>query len=168
MPERFVARNSKARLALLFVGALAFVVAGAWVVGLFGPPPRPDRIWVGWACMLFFGLCAGFAVPRFFEDGDEIVIDANGLFWRRRSPATIPWSAVRGWRVGQVRNQRFICIGLRDPSQFPPTGIGALLGGLNRNMGFGDVTLSATGTDKSFDQMLFAMEQWAPPPGPGA
>jgi hypothetical protein len=137
-------------------------VAGAWVAGLFGPAPRPGREWAGWLAMVFFGLCAVIAVRRMFDRSDQMVIDRNGILWRRWSDATIPWTAVRGWSVAQVRSQRFICLFLKDPSQFPRAGAGALVGGLNRGLGFGDVTLTAAGTDRSFDELLAAVECWAP------
>lgn len=164
MPDRFVARNSRFRLLLLILLAIGFVVAGAWIAGLFGPPPRAGREWAGWLSMFFFGLCAVIAVPRLFDRSDQIVIDRNGVFWRRWSEMTIPWSAVQSWQIGQVRNQRFVCLSLRDAAQFPRAGVGALLGGVNRGMGFGDVALTAVGTDRSFDEMLAAVERWAPDP----
>jgi hypothetical protein len=163
--DRFVARNSRFRLLLIILGAIGFVVAGAWIAGLFDPPSRVGREWVGWISMFFFGLCAVAAVPRLFDESDQIVIDGNGIFWRRRSTTTIPWTAVQRWQIGQVRSQRFICLFLKDPTQFPHTGVGALLGGVNRGMGFGDVALSAVGTDRTFDEMLAAVESWGPSQG---
>lgn len=162
MGDRFVARYSPGRLILLLLGAVAFVVLGAWVAGLLGPAPRPGREWVGWASMLFFGLCGLVVAPRFFDDEDQIVIDRNGVLWRQWSVATIPWGAVRGWQVREVRNQRFVCLFLKDASQFPRARAGGLLAGLNRGLGFGDVALTAAGTDRKFDELLAAVERWAP------
>ena len=41
-------------------------------------------------------------------------------------------------------------------------GSARLLGGLNKGMGFGDLALSALGTDKSFAELLEAVEHFAP------
>jgi hypothetical protein len=160
----FEARNSLWRIALLMVVALAFVGLGAWMVGAFGG--QPDHRFkiqaVGWVSIVLFGLCAILITRRLFEADVEIRIDANGIYWRRRSSQVIPWNAIDRITIGKVRGQRFACLFLRDPRAFPSDGFTSMLAGANKALGFGDVALGATGTDRSFDELIGAIKQFAP------
>jgi hypothetical protein len=160
----FEARNSPWRIALLLVVALAFVVLGAWMIGAFGRAPdhRFKTQAIGWVSVVFFGLAAILVTRRLFDTDVEIRIDANGIYWRRRSSQVIPWSAIDRITIGEVRGQRFACLFLRDPRAFPSDGVTGMLGGANKALGFGDVALGATGTDRSFDQLMSAIKQFAP------
>ncbi len=59
--DAFVARTSPVRTGLLVLASLAFVAAGAWMIGWFGEAPASRRwsqdglFWLGWAAILFFG-----------------------------------------------------------------------------------------------------------------
>lgn len=162
MSDRFVARNSPGRLFLLLLASLAFVLLGLWVAGVFGPPPKPGREWLGWLCALFFGLAPFRLVPRLSDRSDQMVIDRNGIFWRQWSEMTIPWSAVRSVSQRSVKGQHFVCVHLKDASMFPRAGAGAWLAGFNRRLNFGDVALTVTGTDRSFAELAAAIERFAP------
>lgn len=167
MTDRFVARNAPLRLIFLISISIVFVALGLWIAGSFGAPPRPGREWLGWFAAAFFGLCALAGARRLFDNGDQIVVDRNGIFWRQWSAMTIPWGAISRFEHRTVRNQHFVAIHLKDPSLFPRDGAARLLGGLNRGMGFGDLAISAVGTDKSFAQLLAAVEHFAPPGSDG-
>jgi hypothetical protein len=162
MSERFVARNSTVRVLLLMAGAVGFMLLGIWVAGLLGPPPRPGREWIGLAALLFFGLCFLLGIRRLFQGGDQIVVDRKGIFWRQWSETTIPWGAIVSFETRSIRHQHFVSLWLKDPSLFPSSGFGALFGGMNKGLGFGDVSINATGTDRSFAQLLDAVERFAP------
>jgi hypothetical protein len=161
--DRFVARNSLGRIALLLIGALIFVAGGLWLAGLFGPSPKPGREWIGWVTALFSGLAGLVLASRLFDREDWLVIDRNGIRWRQWSEATIPWSAIRSWSQYSVRRQKFLCLELKDPSQFPGSGSGAWLRGINKAIGFGDIALSVVGTDRKFDELAEAVRRYAPP-----
>ena len=163
MGDRFVARNSPRRNALLLAGALLFVAGGLWLAGLFGPPPKPGQEWIGWACAVFFGMCGVAFAPRLFDRDDRIVVDRNGIRWRQWSEATIPWSAIRSWSRRSVRGQQFICLVLKDPSQFPGSSRASWFGGINKAIGFGDIALNVVGTDRTFDELEAALRRYAPP-----
>jgi hypothetical protein len=145
----------------MVAGSIGFVVLGFWIAGLFGPPPRPGREWLGWFAAVFFSLCAAVGVRRLFDSGDQIVVDRNGIFWRQWSEMTIPWSAIRSFERRSVRNQHFLSLHLKDASQFPRSGMGLWSSGLNKGLGFGDVAITAAGTDRSFDELLAAVERFA-------
>jgi hypothetical protein len=160
----FEARNSPRRIALLLVAALAFVGLGAWMIGAFGEPPdhRFRTQAIGWVSIIFFGLGAILIARRLFEANVEIRIDANGIYWRRRSSQVIPWNAIDRITIREVRGQRFACLFLRDPRAFPSDGLTSMLAGANKAFGFGDVALGMAGTDRSFDELISAIKQFAP------
>ena len=160
----FEANLSRFRVALMLAGAVGFVVAGLWLVGAFGPPPSTSlkATVAGWAGIGFFGLCAIVLARRLFQAGVEIRVDSDGIYWRRWSDQTTPWNAIARISTGEIRRQRFVCLFLVDPRAFPSQGIAGKLAGANAAMGFGDIALSATGTDKSFDQLMAAIDQFSP------
>lgn len=118
---------------------------------------------IGWVCILFFGLCAIVGARRMVRADVEIRVDTNGIYWRRRSHQTIPWAAIDRIATSSVRGQHFACLFLRDPGAFPATGLVGRMAAINKAMGFGDIALSATGTDRSFAAMMDAISAFAPP-----
>jgi hypothetical protein len=160
----FEAKLSRIRVALMLAGSIGFVVAGLWLVGAFGAPPSTTlkATLAGWGGIVFFGLCAIVLARRLFQAGVEIRVDADGIYWRRWSDQTIPWNAIARISTGEIRRQRFVCLFLIDPHAFPSHGIAGKLAGANAAMGFGDIALSATGTDASFDQLMAAIDRFAP------
>jgi hypothetical protein len=160
----FEANLSRVRIALMLAGSIGFVVAGLWLVGAFGSPPSTTfkAVAAGWAGIVFFGACAIVFVRRLFQAGVEIRIDANGIYWRRWSDQTIPWNAIARISTGEIRRQRFVCLFLIDPRAFPAQGLAGKLAGASRAMGFGDIALSATGTDASFDALMASIDRFGP------
>lgn len=158
----FVARPSHWRLALMLVGALAFVAAGLWMIGLFGDPPSPRRTWVGWIAAPLFGLFAIYGAVRLFDGSDQIVIDERGFTFRLWSDEHIPWSAVRAIDEVRIHKQIMFGIHLHDSSGHPPTRLVGKMAGLNRGLGFADLSLTVAGTDRKPDELRDALRQFAP------
>ena len=98
--ESFVAYPSGWRRALLAALGLGFVVLGLWMIGTFGPVPTSSRypymetLILGWACLIFFGLCTIATISKLFETDEELRIDASGIPYSQWSQTTIPWSEV--------------------------------------------------------------------------
>lgn len=162
MAGRFIALSSPVKVLLMLAGALGFVIAGLYLTGLFGPPANPHQILVGWFIILFFGFAAYRGVLRLLGPDEQIIIDGNGIFSRQHSEATIPWDAIRAYDFRMAESQRFVCLHLKDPAQFPRAGAGKWLGAFNKGLGYGDVILSAAGTNCSFDELWAAVERFAP------
>lgn len=160
----FEAYISRWRSALLALGAFAFVAAGLWLVGAFGPPPsNRGTVWAsGWVAIVLFGLFGLGWSRRLFQSGLEMRIDGSGVYWRRWSDQTIPWSAVERIAMNEMRNQRFVSLFLKDPKAFPSTTILGRSARFNKTLGFGDIALSPMGSDKSFDEMMAAVERFGP------
>lgn len=150
----FVARNSPLKTAPLVLGAILFVVAGLWMVGLFGGTHPPLITVVGWVAIIFFGLCGIIGATRLFDRGEVIRIDANGIRYSRFSPDTILWQQVRAVSEFRIERQRFVGLQLTDPSAHRrASGLDAALSGANRFAGYGDVVLATTGTDARYDEL---------------
>ena len=161
--QDFVALPSRWRLALMALGAAAFVAIGLWMAGMFGAAPRTDRYSadatnaIGWICVAFFALCGVAIVRRLFDTRAQVRIGPHGILWVRLSDRTIPWSDITDITEWSHRGQRMIILHLRDPARWPPRGVSALLAGANRALTGGDVAISLTGTDRSFDEAVAAI-----------
>jgi hypothetical protein len=156
----FEAKASRWRVLLLLAGALGFVAVSIWLLQL--DPPTTKRTLVAWAGIILFGAFFLIGLPRLFQQGVVLRIDAHGVWWRQWSDQTIPWSAIERISVGKIQRQRFACLFLSDPQAFPSTTLQGKLARTNKAMGFGDVALNTSGTDQSFDAMMTAITQFAP------
>lgn len=156
----FEANGSRWRVILLLAGALAFVALG--IVVLTIKPTDIARTIAGVAAIAVFGAFFLIGLPRLGTQDAEIRVDQRGIMWKRWSGDTIPWSAIERVTVGQISNQRFACLFLRDPGAYRSTTVAGKFAGTNKAMGFGDIALSVTGTDRSFDELMAAIERFAP------
>jgi hypothetical protein len=95
-----------------------------------------------------------------------IEMDAEGLIWRRWSARRIPWSAIERWQVKSTLGIPFATLWLADRRAYPPLPIQRLLAIGNRWLGYGDLTLNASGTDGEFADLVAALQQRLPPPLP--
>jgi hypothetical protein len=164
--EDFIAYPSRMRLVLLGLGAAAFVVLGLWMAGIFGPPPDSDRysastiFALGWICVVFFGLCGGAAIKKLFDAGEQLRIGRSGIRSTPWSDQTIPWSEFTDVTTWSHKQQNMIILHLRDPARFPGRGIGAMLSGANRMLTGGDIWISMTATDRSFEEAMSAIARF--------
>ena len=156
----FEAKASHWRVLLLLAGALGFVAVGIWLLRLDAPTTK--RTLVAWAGIIIFGAFFLIGLPRLFQQGVVLRIDARGVWWRQWSDQTIPWSAIDRISAGKVQRQRFACLFLSDPRAFPSTTLQGKLARTNKAMGFGDIALNTSGTDQSFDAMMAAIARLAP------
>lgn len=160
--DAFVARNAPVRVLLLAALAAGFVAIGLWIVGAFGPAPDDAPRWAGWLSIAFFGPGCVLILARLFQPSEQLRIDRDGIRWRQWSDDLIPWSAVRAIEQASVHNQKFLCLRLDQPERYRSTQLLGRLGGANRALGFGDIAISVTGTDRSFDDLVRAVGRFAP------
>lgn len=162
----FVAYNSRWRLALLVLVAVAFVVIGLWMGGAFGSPPSSRRysdatiFGIGWFGALFFGLCAAVALKKSFDTNVQLQIGSSGIRWFPWSDQFIPWSEIDEVTTWSYGRQQAIILHLRHPDRFPGRGLAAKLSSANRMLTGGDISISLTGTDRSFDEAMSAIGQF--------
>lgn len=168
----FVARNSRWRLTLLFLGAVGFVAIGLWMGGAFGAPPGsaryPDAVVfaVGWLGVMFFGLCAIAALGRLFGPSEQLKIDRSGVRYKGWSGELIPWSEIVDVTTWSGKGQKAMILHLRDRARFPGRGLSAMLARANRMFTGGDIFISLAGTDRSFDEAMSAIERFRTPGRP--
>jgi hypothetical protein len=166
----FEAHLDRKKVAMLVAIGVVFVCGGVWMVGGFGPvePGRwtPTQMHVaGWIGIVFFGLGLLVFVPRLFQSGVEVRIDAEGVYGRRYAKRVIPWSAVE--RVvtvdaGRIQTARLF---LRDADSYQPDGVAGRIRRLTRGLGtktFGDAEVSLQGTDGNLAEMRAAFDYFAP------
>jgi hypothetical protein len=156
----FEAKASRWRVLLLLAGALGFVAIGIWLLRLDAPTPK--RTLAAWAGIIIFGVLFLIGLPRLFQQGVVLRIDARGIWWRQWSDQTIPWIAIERISVGKIQRQRFACLFLTDPRAFPSATLQGKLARTNKAMGFGGIALNISGTDQSFDAMMAAIIRFAP------
>ncbi|BBZ23881.1 STM3941 family protein [Mycolicibacter hiberniae] len=157
----FEAHLDRGKIAVLLAIAVAFVLAGVWLVGGFGPvgPIRgwsPEALGIfGWCAIVFFGLGVAVLAGRLVQSGVEVRIDADGVYRRRGGNRVIPWSAIERVRTVDAGRVQLAYLYLNDA---------AAVGGRSRPgaASFGDVTLSLQGTDKTVGEMRAAFDHFAP------
>lgn len=159
----FVAYPSRGRIALVVLGAMALCVMGLWMTGVWWPAPvsrryAPETIAaVGWVSVVFFGLSAVGWGKTLFDTGEQLRIGPSGIRWTRWSDRTIPWGEIRNVTVWSYRRHSSIVLHLRDPTRFPGKGVLGAFAGPNRGLTGGDITISLTGTDRSFAEAMAAI-----------
>jgi hypothetical protein len=162
MPGSFVARASRWRLLLLMAGSVGFVAIGLWIIGAFGdaPPASPMKVlFAGWVGVPFFGLCALVALRQMVTAGDLITVDHRGIKSHPFSDAFIPWHAIAAIEQRTISRQEFLCLTLHDPGAFRPRRHFRPLASADRSLGYGDVALSTSITDKTMEQLAEATRQ---------
>ena len=115
---------------------------------------------MGWIVVAFFGLCAISIGRMFFETEALLRIDQHGIQWRRWSDDLIPWSEITDVTTWQHKGQKAIVLHLRDAARFPGRGLMGWAGKANRALTGGDIGITMTGTDRSTDEAMAAIEHY--------
>ncbi|MDE2405603.1 MAG: hypothetical protein KGM17_13125 [Sphingomonadales bacterium] len=166
--DDFVAHTSRWRTALLVAVSLGFVALGVWMAGLLGPVPVSRRagpmmtqFW-GWASILFFGLCAAVGTKLWWANAERLRINALGIRWTGWCAQTIPWNEIIDVTEWRYRGSKSIILHLRNPSLYPGTGLAGLAGRANHALTGGDIGITLTGTDRKYDEAIFAIATFRP------
>lgn len=161
----FEARASRWRLVLLLAGSLGFVALGIFLLTI--DPPDLKRTLAGVAGIVVFGAFFLIGLARVRDQGVEIRVDQRGIWWKRWSDDTIPWSAIERITVGEIRGQRFACLFLRYAGAYRSATLMGKLASANKAMGFGDIAINTGSTDASFADLMAAIDRFAPPASRG-
>jgi hypothetical protein len=146
----------------MVLAALGFVVLGLWAGGIFGEPPKPGREWLGWISASFFALMGAIGLRRLLNPTEQIRITSDGFCYRQWSDDTIPWREIVTVSVWRFKGQKSILLSLRDPGKFPSTTFLGKMAAANHALTGGDIALTLTGTDKSFEDAMSAIEYFMP------
>lgn len=164
--DDFVAYTSRWRTGILFLGSLAFVVLGAWMAGLLGPPPVSGRaspvvvVTWGWIVIAFFGMCVVVSAKIWWDNHEQLRIGKLGIRWSRWSEQTIPWDEISDVTEWRYKRTRSIILHIRHPSLFPGRGILGLMGRANRALTGGDVSISLAATDRNYNEAMAAIAKF--------
>ena len=132
MPEERVIELSKVKIILLTLGAVAFVLLGAWFLSLDTQTIKSQRKFnsptlvygVGIVSIAFFGLCGLIAVKKLFDNSPGLIINSEGILDNSSgvSAGIIPWGEIVGIGEYQVHKQKFISIQVKDPEKYVNNG----------------------------------------------
>lgn len=130
--EERIIELSKVKIVLLLLGAIIFVVVGAWFLTWdaqtienacrFNSPTLAYGI--GVFSMLFFGLCGLVGIKKLFDKSPGLVLNSEGILDNSSglSAGLIPWSEVVDIEQYQVRTQKFVSIHVKDPGKYANIG----------------------------------------------
>jgi hypothetical protein len=158
--ERIEIPLSKGKIVLLFLGALAFVAGGVWVViNPTGFKYSPEWVViVGIIAILFFGLAAIMLFRKFFDKTMGLVIDNTGIFDNASgvSAGHIPWVNIIEIQKVQVVNQKFLILIVTNPEDYLNKQTNSFLrraAEANHKMYGSPITISANGLKCNFDEL---------------
>src|SRR3954462_7557927 len=110
--EPIIIPLNKLKLTTMFLGALVFVGLGVWFVahpstfarGIFRFMGETGGIIIGWASIIFFGLCAIMIFRKIFDNESGLVITSEGIMDNSSgvSAGLIAWADITGLTVRQV------------------------------------------------------------------
>lgn len=165
--ERLELIPKRGKLVRLLVGALVFVGLG-FVLLLFPQAFVPDAPWARWGvsaiaivAILFFGACGVFAARQFFDRRPRLVLDDEGVFDRTLGTAVIPWREIRGARIVEVSNTKFISLELADEERWAAAmpGTKRWMGAANQRLGFGRFNLNLSALDVTAEEILRVIQK---------
>ncbi len=113
-------------MALLSLGALAFVAGGMWALQvdlseLSGRYSDPLTVrGGGLVSVVFFGACLLVGLRQTLSLGPALVLDQEGVFDRATvvRAGRIPWSDIKGFDLCWVAGQQMLVIQLQNPQQY--------------------------------------------------
>jgi hypothetical protein len=117
---------SKSKIIMMLIGATAFVAIGLWFV--IAPPEIKNSYWgnptkmaiVGYASILFFGLCAAFFIRKLPDTKPGLVIDNTGLIDNSGalSAGQILWADIVNISVLEMHKQKLLMLEVNNPQDY--------------------------------------------------
>ena len=156
---------SKKKITLIFIGSLVFVALGVWFVmkpGTFsndGPLRNSTLVTVvGIAAILFFGLCAVYALRKLPGNKPGLIVDESGIIDNSGavSAGLILWTDINSLSVITVQKQKFILLHVKNPMDYIGRQRGAFkrkMMKLNFKMYGSPLTISANGLKITFNEL---------------
>ena len=145
----------------ILLSLLGFLVAG--VIPTESTTKYGAYPLAGWGIVI-----ACFAVAAVFlrRASDKSVIvraDANGLYSRLYSDATIPWAAIAGVQLLHLKRQSVLRVKLVDKKAYPAKpGFARAFGALDNAVSFGDFGINPSFYDRGIRDLLAAVGHYRP------
>lgn len=164
-PERFASRpvfGADAAWAAFWIFAIPwgmsawFLFLGEWLG--FTLPDGTDK-WMVVPILLIFVPMQVAVLRNLFDKRERIVIDGDGVMWRKWSERVIPWAAIRRVTHTTAARQHFVGLWLDDPAKHGATGLKRWLSWHDRH---GDVPIHAPSTGATAEELLAAIGRFHP------
>jgi hypothetical protein len=140
---------------------LGFLVAG--VIPTASTTNHGAYPFTGWAIVAGCFAVAAIFIRRALDTKPQLRIDANGIWSRAFSDATVPWAQITSCRTHRMRNQTIISFDLRTPEAYPSKhAFARATAGLNRATGFGSLGINATYLTGGTQGVLGAVRHFRP------
>ncbi len=163
--QRIEIALSKKKIFLMLLGALAFVAVGLWFV--IAPPKISNSYWgnptkiaiVGYASIVFFGLCAFVLIKKLPDNKPGLVIDEKGLTDNSSgvSAGQILWSDIVDISVIEIHRQKLILLQVTNPQDYidkQTSGFKRKMMQLNYKMYGTPLIITSNELKISFDELL--------------
>jgi hypothetical protein len=163
---------SKKKIALLLLGASAFVAAGIWMLSLDGASIQSRRGFndpahmrgLGLVSIVFFGSCGLFALKKLFDGKPALVFNNSGIVNNTSSVSAgfIPWSEIIGAEIFEIQKQKLLIVKVRNPQEYIARG-GSLKRTLNKanyKMVGSPISISPVGLEINFSELVSLFDQY--------
>ena len=157
---------SKGKLVLLLAGALWFVILGLWFI----KEPEIFRkgvaliITIGYAAVIFFGICAILIFRKLFDTKAGIILDDKGIHDNSSgvSAGFIPWGDITNINTIEVSRQKLIMIEVNNPDEYinrQTNYIAKKAAAINHKMYGSPISITATSLKYSFDDLYYTLRK---------
>lgn len=115
---------SKAKILIVLLGAVMFVVLGAWLfVDVASEESGFYKFFlqgIGVLGAVFFGYMGAVGVRKLFDNQPGLIIDREGIHDNSSaiSAGLVEWKDITGFRSLKIRSTRFIMIDVFDPEKY--------------------------------------------------
>ena len=169
--ERIEIYSSKKKSLLLFIGSIAFVILGFWLLleadNLSGWRARNPIFTrgIGIASILFFGLGVFIGIKRLIKSEIALIIDTIGLNVNPKKSLTeyIKWSDINGFEEIKIQSTRIVIIGVKNPDYWldiETSGFRRKLMQFNINNYNSPFNIAASGLDISSDKLIETLNNY--------
>lgn len=172
MLEERVIELSKVKIVLLILGAIVFVVLGAWLLSLDAEAIESQRKFssptliygIGIVSIVFFGLCGLVGIRKLFDKSPGLIVSAEGILDNSSgvSAGIIPWSEVVSIGEYQIQKQKFISVQVTDPNKYANNGnvLKRMANRANIKMCGTPVNISANSLKISYNELFETINEY--------
>ena len=174
--DETVIERSKGKIALMTLGAFAFVVIGIWILTLGAVDIRDGRSFrlffnapelayaLGVLSIVFFGSLGIFLVKSFFDKKPGLILNSDGILDNASglSESFVPWSEVTGFDIFEMHRQKMLIVLVTDPKKYANRGnfLKRALNKANANMSGSPIYISSNSLQIGFPELVATFEKY--------
>lgn len=160
-------RYARGKLLGYALGGVGFAAAASWIAYARLAPAGSVEEFMIWAGIPFFGAIGAKALWTLREAGEVVRISSRGITDVRIAPEIIPWRAIRGVKVQEMKGQHFIMIevdrGFEESLSL--TGMVRWTRAANAALGFDGLVVNPAGLDATVEELIGAVRRFRPNEG---